>query len=323
MGKIALALSFLFVFTNCGMVEEARFASVDEGKELFQRGLQSRIAEERVEKIGRKSVKKDAINLEASATVTNSKNNKVDIVFYIDGNVRSVQKGFSFSSLFSLSRSFKKCLVDFGEDVHKSGFLHHIDSKTDWQFSFSTFSKKKTRNHYLEWSTLFFSDRKNTTWTRKRILRKGDRDRFTYDTVFYHSITPLYNSRYNVGSDAHVTVPRRDLVYDAPEYRSNKHRKDPLAGLGYLLSHDGNVRLDSNIVVFIIAYVDFPYNETELEEFKKRHPNVTFNVLTPSKRHQKVPGLIHLAESSGGNWFALCEKDNIGPVLAQSILDSL
>lgn len=331
---IALLL-FTFTLVDCGSYNEPQFGSIPlvsaPNENPYQQDLASRIDAEKEDKIGR-SKSKDTPASELTFTPVNesialpsdsagfvvtknsvaeeSKGNKVDIIFYIDGYT---------------SKEYKKCLNRFGENIFKTGFLHHLDAKADWQFSFSTFSGNKANYEYLEHSTFVFKvkDGGKARWVEQTVLKKGEHDRFTYDQVVYHSITPLFNgSRYRVGPDISVTRVA-DVAYDAPRYRSEKHRKDPLSGLDYLLSKEDRVRLDSNVIVFVVSGDDFAYSDEELENFRKKHSTVMFHSITPETDAGETVQLNKLVTASGGQWTSLCDDSSAGSALSGFVLDSI
>ena len=308
---LLLSLLSLFLFTSCDIDEETRFGSISEEKEESVIRQPSKVAKKEVRK---KSAYPSTVDLKVNAVLKQpQKTDKVDIVFYIDGFARSGK-----------ARGFKRCLTEFGESIYRSGFLYHINKTLDWQFSFTSFSKQAVERENLEWSKMFFTRRKEgtSTWETQNVLKKGENERFVYDHVVYHSLTPLSHNRYRLGFDQHETTRLSDVVYDAPK-GSWKGRKDPLVGLDYFLSHKGNVRLDSKVIVFIIAHSDFPYSRNELKRFSDKHQGITFYALTAPEKKYRVPVLTQLAETSGGDWKSLCEESNIGSQITQSVLNSV
>ena len=309
-----LLLSFLslFLFISCDIEEEVLFGSISE-EEVQEEEVQQYSGTQ--ERSKQKSTYANSVTLKVDAVLEKpNKTDKVDIVFYIDGHVRSGR-----------AKGFKRCLVEFGESVYRSGFLYQIDKTLDWQASFSSFSAKEAKRGRLERSATFFKKNiKHTlSWSRQDVLKKGENDRFVYDHVMYHSLTPLQNGRYRLGADRKSYFsPRKDLVYDAPR-GSWKGKKDPLAGLDYFLTNKDNVRLDAKVIVFIIAHSDFPYSNGDLKWFADKHKGVTFYSLTAPGRKHYVASLNRLAKISGGGWKSLCENSGIGSQITQAVLNSV
>ena len=248
-------------------------------------------------------------------------NNKVDMHFYI-GWISWTKPTF----WHAISNSFANCQNKFARHISQKGFLSHLNS-LDWQFSHSLFSAGEGRPGYLERDARYVPEPHCPSKRRCPSATVLNKHFAFYGDIFAYTLTPAMeggNSFY-VG---HIISPQKDstIRYDTPKYIHSIHKgglENPLPGLDDLLTNKYEaIRPGSRVEVFVMTDYFPKYPEEEVDEFIKKYRSVRFHLLSSHSQSSFLGSLRDMVEKSGGAAKQLCSNKNIGPELAEIVLQN-
>ena len=315
---VLLTLSPLLPTACGGRGENTQFTRTAELDDIpFQEDVESRLRKRRG---GEKTEADTIIDLiiKSERTGSGGQGSMVDMHFYIGGG--SWNNGF----MYLITTSFAACQNRFAQHISQKGFLSHLES-LDWQFSHSLFSAGQNRIGDLERNgervpaphRPFKRKRPGVTVLNKHFAFYGD--------VFIYTLTPALEHTRLYSN--HTLSPQRDrtIEYDAPKHIHSIHKgglDNPLPGLDDILTNKyGAIRSGSRVEVFVVTDYFPEYPEEEIDDFISRYKGVRVHLLSSHSQSGFLGSLRDMVEKSGGAAKQLCSNKNIGPELAEIILN--
>ena len=249
-----------------------------------------------------------------------SGNNRVDMHFYIGGiswNKTTIWQ--------ALGNAFINCQNKFARHISQKGFLSHLKN-LDWRFSHSLFSAGEGRIGALERNGKIVPEPLRPFKIKRTPVTVLNKHFAFYGDVFIYTLTPAVEN--SVLYANHTISPQKDrtIQYDAPEYIHNTHKgglDNPLPGLDDILTNKYEVIRDgSRVEVFVVTDYFPTYSEEEIDSFIGKHKSVRFHLLSSHSQSGFLGSLRDMVEKSGGAAKQLCSNKNIGPELAEIVLQN-
>ena len=262
--------------------------------------------------------KKKSKNPRVLEDIIEEENSKVDMLFYVGWNSLGMTKPGSLTLTSYFKSRFKTCLRGFAKQAFEANFLDRLQD-LDWQFSHSSFSSKTNKPHLLEHEGHFVKAMtKEGKVKQVAVLEKGV---YKAREIFSHTLAPLFgDNTYHFSKYGwNVTLPRDDVYYDAPSVSRLNHdgAVDPLPGLDDLLTNKyGAVREGSRVEVFVLTDHFAGYSDEVVQDFLKKHPNVTIHLLHHEgdksvEGEYELGALPQLVEGTQGTVHSLCGDEDL------------